>query len=648
MHLLSRARVISGFVRLALLAIVPLLAWTRLQGEDTATPQPESSGPLQGAALLKTDVLGVFAHPDDETGIAPLIADLAWRQGRTVAHVYCTRGEGGGNMVGTQYGPSLGLLREAELRACLVKIGVRFAYFLEREDFAYTESLRVTLEKWGHEETLRRLVRLVRLLRPEVIVTMNPAPTPGQHGNHQAAGWLATEAFDAAANAQRFPEQLTHEGLSVWQPRKLYFGGNGQFMATLTTTNALTDGRIPARLAGEALANHRSQGFGNFGNSPWFVRPQRLQLVKSVVPFIAEETDLFRGLPLPGAPTLVPRVFPPPNPEKREVLSFVARPAVENYQTFVRQQGIDHAAASFAPDLPVVAGSMNTVVLNTGTRTKLEAPRLLWPSGWKPLRIETSRDKTQITAQFTVPAEATGDHDLIAEGGSALGTVIQAKARLHVIPQITVPRSRVEPKLDPDFAWPNTTPEIAISHTNLWEGKTRDAADSSAVVHLIRAGETLFIEVQVADDQVVSNIAPNDIKGHWRSDSVELCLDPHPGSEHTLGCYKLGLFPFDSAGHARGVRDADAKPGLIEETAPGTRLVSWKTPTGYTLRVAIPLRELGRPAKFRGELGFNVLIYDGDKINAVPGENINKSRLAWAPRSGVQGRPDDWGRLILK
>src|SRR5205085_3111817 len=125
----------------------------------------------------------------------------------------------------TQWGPALGILRETELRDCLTTIGLRSWYFLDRVDWAYTESVAATLRKWNKEETLERLVRFVRALRPEVILTMNPAPTPGQHGHHQAAAVLATEAFTAAADRQRFPLQLTREGLTVWQARKLYFGG---------------------------------------------------------------------------------------------------------------------------------------------------------------------------------------------------------------------------------------------------------------------------------------------------------------------------------------------------------------------------------------------------------------------------------------
>ena len=151
-----------------------------------AVVTPES--PRQGAALLKTDLMGIFAHPDDETGMAGTLAYYALAKGAVIANVYCTRGEGGGNMVGTQSGPALGILREAEVRDCLQMLGVRYCYFLDRLDWAYTESSTATLQKWGHEETLGNLVRMIRALRPEVILTMNPAPTPGQHGHHQAAG----------------------------------------------------------------------------------------------------------------------------------------------------------------------------------------------------------------------------------------------------------------------------------------------------------------------------------------------------------------------------------------------------------------------------------------------------------------------------
>ena len=117
-----------------------LLAALSLLGRSALAQSP-SAIPKQGAALLKTDILGVFAHPDDETGTAATLARYALGQTSVVANVYCTRGEGGGNMVGTQSGAALGALREAELRDCLAVLGVRYCYFLDQLDWAYTESV---------------------------------------------------------------------------------------------------------------------------------------------------------------------------------------------------------------------------------------------------------------------------------------------------------------------------------------------------------------------------------------------------------------------------------------------------------------------------------------------------------------------------
>jgi hypothetical protein len=151
----------------------------------------------------------------------------------------------------------------------------------------------------------------------------------------------------------------------------------------------------------------------------------------------------------------------------------------------------------------------------------------------------------------------------------------------------------------------------------------------------------------VMDDLVVSNLAPDDIRGHWRSDSVEVCIDPTGEAEHTFGSYKLGIVPFDRSGVVRGVRDADAKPGALERVSLGTRLASQRLPDGYLVRARIPWTEVGVDVAKVRTLGFNVLVYDGDKVDAAPGENINRARLGWSPRAGVQGRPEDWGRVTV-
>ncbi len=611
--------------------------------------------PKQGAALLKTDLVGVFAHPDDETGMAGTLAHYARGQGKVIANIYCTRGEGGGNMVGTQGGPSLGVLREAELRDCLGRLGVRYCYFLDREDFAYTESLAITLEKWGHEETLRRLVRLVRSLRPEVMVTMNPAPNPGQHGNHQAAGLLAVEAFDAAADPNRFPEQLAKEGLAVWQPRKLYYGGPAGTGATLDLSQPLPDGGTAGSVAGQALAHHRSQGFGDFANSPWLRRPQSFTLVKSVVPFATDETDLFRGLPAaPGAGRLL--AAGDESPAAGFQLRFVPRPAVDRYQRWVAQERIGHVAARYATDLSVVAGQINDLFLytvNPTTNGVNTTVRFTVPEGWKlnfdEVNMRFSPARTNLMRVVVTPPAGRPADGEITSVAVVNGQELRSSARLHVVPLLKALRVAELPLSREDSpAW-QRLPAQAIAPALTWQGTVTNAADCSGEFRVGHDGTNVFVEVRVRDDRVVSNIEPNDIRGHWRSDSVELCFDPQMGAEHTLGCYKVGIFPFDTAGRVRAARDADANPGDVAETAPGTQLVSWKATDGYVIRARIPFAEIGlRPTKDERQFGFNVLLYDGDKADAAKGENINRSRLAWAPRSGVQGRPEDWGRASLE
>src|SRR5437764_14197609 len=104
---------------------------------------PNQSSELPNQRLLKTNLLVVTAHPDDESMMAAVMARYA-DEGKVVALVTCTHGEGGGNGTGKESGAALGLVREAELRRCLGILGVRHLYFLDQLDWAYTESLRAT------------------------------------------------------------------------------------------------------------------------------------------------------------------------------------------------------------------------------------------------------------------------------------------------------------------------------------------------------------------------------------------------------------------------------------------------------------------------------------------------------------------------
>jgi Uncharacterized proteins, LmbE homologs len=185
------------------------------------------------------DVLFIGAHPDDEAGSLSTFGQWLEYEGVRTGVITVTRGEGGGNAAGPEEGAALGLIREMEERKAVGKAGITRIYNLDKLDFYYTVSAPLTEQIWGHDSTLENIVRIVRMARPEIIVTMNPSPTPGNHGNHQYAARLAVEAFYAAADPDRFPEQISEEGLSPWRVKKIflrYANGTGETGAICETS----------------------------------------------------------------------------------------------------------------------------------------------------------------------------------------------------------------------------------------------------------------------------------------------------------------------------------------------------------------------------------------------------------------------------
>lgn len=183
---------------------------------------------------FKADLLLIVAHEDDDTLIAGYLAKLTLDEHKRVAVIYCTSGTGGGNAVGNESGLSLGQVRVIEAKRALESIGIENVWYLNGRDTP-SQNVLWSLETWNHGSILDQTVRLVRLTRPEVIVTWLPDYVVGEnHGDHQAAGVIATEAFDMAADPLKFPEQVTPprnrngvnnltEGLQPWQPKKLYY-----------------------------------------------------------------------------------------------------------------------------------------------------------------------------------------------------------------------------------------------------------------------------------------------------------------------------------------------------------------------------------------------------------------------------------------
>jgi LmbE family N-acetylglucosaminyl deacetylase len=186
---------------------------------------------LQADERYKVDILLVVAHPDDEGAATPYLA-RAIDEGKRVAVAYGTRGSSGENQVGAEQATALGDIREIEARRANAVLGIDKVWFLGGKDTASQDVLQ-SLANWDHGTTLENLVRLVRLTRPEVILTFLPGTFIGEdHGDHQAAGVLATEAFDLAGDPTVFPEQVSAplrrlepylENLRPWQTKKIYY-----------------------------------------------------------------------------------------------------------------------------------------------------------------------------------------------------------------------------------------------------------------------------------------------------------------------------------------------------------------------------------------------------------------------------------------
>src|SRR5437870_4911265 len=201
------------------------------------TALPPKAMAQEGRALAepderyKADILVVVAHPDDEAAVTPYLA-RALDEHRRIAVVFATRGSSGSNEAGAEQAAALGDVREIEARHALATLGINNVWFLSGKDTA-TQDVLVSLANWDHGETLAQMVRLVRLTRPEVILTFLPGTFIGEdHGDHQASGVLATEAFDLAGDPVAFPEQLSGpmrrlepylENLKPWQPKKIYY-----------------------------------------------------------------------------------------------------------------------------------------------------------------------------------------------------------------------------------------------------------------------------------------------------------------------------------------------------------------------------------------------------------------------------------------
>jgi LmbE family N-acetylglucosaminyl deacetylase len=295
--------------RLCFLLLVLLAALPGIQaGNRNTYPLPEERGTAGVLAALGklpiyVRVLQTTAHPDDESA-----GTLTWLSRKFHAHtaLFClTRGEGGQNILGDEKYEELGLLRTGELLEATKYYGIQL-FFGTVLDFGFSKTAEETLAKWGHEATLEEMVRFIRRWHPDIVLSRFQGNSADGHGHHQAAGILTREAFSAASDPHRFPQQLD-SGLQIWKPKKLYvssmgggFPPGGEGSAPWTVRVPVGDydpvlGRSYREIGSEGYSKHRSQGDGATAAMPGRAY-EYFRLVESSVGIKPREESFFEGI----------------------------------------------------------------------------------------------------------------------------------------------------------------------------------------------------------------------------------------------------------------------------------------------------------------------------------------------------------------
>jgi LmbE family N-acetylglucosaminyl deacetylase len=324
-HRRVRPRPIQFLLALFLILLGTVAAlWQTTQNPADPTaprfvdPLPHDTGAagLQETLLrLRTTarLMQTVAHPDDEDG--GMLTLESRGKGATVLLLTLNRGEGGQNKVGSNLFDVLGVLRTLELLGADRYYGVE-QRFTRVADFGFSKNADETFQKWqGHDIALGDMVRVIRTFRPDVLVARFSGTDRDGHGHHQASSILTREAFRAAADPKRFPEQITG-GLLPWQAKKLYIGNVCGFGAQTCPAENYTVklntgepnprlGMSYAQFAVEGLRHQLSQGVGAFSVDAG-PRYTYYKLADSVLPSTTDkdghEQDLFDGIDtsLPG------------------------------------------------------------------------------------------------------------------------------------------------------------------------------------------------------------------------------------------------------------------------------------------------------------------------------------------------------------
>ncbi|MBV7504283.1 PIG-L family deacetylase [Bacillus sp. sid0103] len=744
-----------------------------------------------GSSLAKTeekpvdlDMLFIGAHPDDEAGGLSTYGQWIEQYNYHMGVLTITRGEGGGNAVGPEEGSDLGILREKEERNAISIAGINHVFNLDKVDFYYNVSAPLTEKVWGHDSTLEKVVRTIRMTKPEIIFTMNPSPTPGNHGNHQYAARMAVEAFYAAADPTKFPEQISKERLSPWKAKKIvYRGANGvgtnlgekcetTFVPAEPTDKvySIWSGRKSTKqnktwgqLERDAQRIYESQGWKTFEDVP--SDPNQLSCDRftefdSRVPITKDNqqsTSLLegallsnkQGLPLgtelsvttsnykivPGDTfevnvevtnnsemnlkdaTLTLELPVGLEAEKNDQVSikqlnkgetkefsfkvkasqtmetkryrlnaklavgekqgFSSRviegvsavqatlqplPHVKEFQEWTGKNRVQHLQNLIKPVFSIGLGETRNIqvnVTNNSSNVQSGEVSIQLPEGFQTLQPSVSIDSMkpnetkaiQFSVTNTNPSLKTsneggtnGDYDFTITTKTMEKSVVQTAA-INLVPITDIHQATTQPAIDGE-AHEGEYLDQDIDLSRVWEGTVPTSSmDASGHAKVSWDKDSLYFYVNVQDDLLGTVLDKADAKRHWRTDSVEIAIDPQGNSENTSSTFKVGIFPTTTEHKPAAYRDADNHQGPIELTAPGMEIASKINEdnyNGYSMEVRIPFSVLPAavdPEKF----AFNIFVYDSDTK-----DKTGQTRLGWSTWGGVQGDPYRWGHGKLE
>jgi len=274
-----------------------LIAFQLLCTGAMAQTAPNADVTTIKQGFKKLNVLGsvlyIAAHPDDEN--TRLLAYLAQEKGYRTGYLALTRGDGGQNLIGNEQAELLGLIRTQELLAARRTDGAE-QFFTRANDFGFSKGPEETLKIWDRDKILGDMVWVIRQFKPDVMICRFPTTGEGGHGHHTSSAILAQEAFTAAADPKRYPEQLKY--VQPWQAKRLLwntfnFGSTNttaanQFKIDVGVYNPVL-GKGYGEIAAESRSNHKSQGFGTAKQ-----RGQAFEYFKTILGD-APQTDLLDG-----------------------------------------------------------------------------------------------------------------------------------------------------------------------------------------------------------------------------------------------------------------------------------------------------------------------------------------------------------------